>query len=214
MSGTDGRDRVAIVTGVSRRAGIGFAIARRLLADGWRVLAQSWTPHDAAQPWGADPGGIEAVVATLAAGAPARPGTEVPPGAPARPGAEAAAASPGASGAAAVARRLAHLELDLADPAAPASLVEAAVGAFGRVDALIANHARSSTQSLGALTAEELDLAWAVNTRATLLLVQAFAAVHDPALAEGRVVLFTSGQHLGPMVMRSPTAPRRPPSPR
>lgn len=47
--------RVALVTGVSRRAGIGFAIVRRLLHDGCCVFAQGWTPHDAAQAWGADP---------------------------------------------------------------------------------------------------------------------------------------------------------------
>jgi NAD(P)-dependent dehydrogenase (short-subunit alcohol dehydrogenase family) len=43
------------VTGASRRAGIGFAIARRLLHDGCSVFAQGWTPHDASQAWGADP---------------------------------------------------------------------------------------------------------------------------------------------------------------
>ena len=44
----------ALVTGVSRRAGIGFAIARRLEEAGAQVFTQGWTPHDAAQPWGAD----------------------------------------------------------------------------------------------------------------------------------------------------------------
>src|SRR5919204_601036 len=46
--------RVALVTGVSRRAGIGFAIARRLLELGAAVFAQSWRAHDEEQPWGAD----------------------------------------------------------------------------------------------------------------------------------------------------------------
>jgi 3-oxoacyl-[acyl-carrier protein] reductase len=46
--------RNALVTGVSRRAGIGFAIARRLEDAGAQVFTQGWTPHDAAQPWGAD----------------------------------------------------------------------------------------------------------------------------------------------------------------
>jgi 3-oxoacyl-[acyl-carrier protein] reductase len=41
------------VTGVSRREGIGFAIARRLVADGFAVFTQGWEAHDAAQPWGA-----------------------------------------------------------------------------------------------------------------------------------------------------------------
>jgi 3-oxoacyl-[acyl-carrier protein] reductase len=55
----------ALVTGVSRRAGIGYAIARRLQADGARVFVQGWTPHDAAQDWGAEPGGTETVAAEL-----------------------------------------------------------------------------------------------------------------------------------------------------
>jgi 3-oxoacyl-[acyl-carrier protein] reductase len=46
--------RSALVTGVSRRAGIGFAIVRRLEEAGVQVFTQGWTPHDAAQPWGAD----------------------------------------------------------------------------------------------------------------------------------------------------------------
>ena len=46
--------RAALVTGVSRRAGIGFAIAQRLQEAGASVFTQGWTPHDAAQPWGAD----------------------------------------------------------------------------------------------------------------------------------------------------------------
>src|SRR5260370_36052653 len=48
--------RNALVTGVSRRAGIGFAIARRLEEAGAQVFPQGWTPHDAAQPCGADEG--------------------------------------------------------------------------------------------------------------------------------------------------------------
>jgi 3-oxoacyl-[acyl-carrier protein] reductase len=47
--------RVALVTGVSRRAGIGLAIARRLHDAGVVVIATGWEPHDAAMPWGADP---------------------------------------------------------------------------------------------------------------------------------------------------------------
>ncbi|MGH4022277.1 MAG: hypothetical protein ACRDT0_24190 [Pseudonocardiaceae bacterium] len=42
------------------------------------------------------------------------------------------------------------------------------------------------------LTAEEVDRTWAVNVRATLLLVQAFSAQYGPTERDGRVVLFTS----------------------
>lgn len=47
--------RVALVTGVSRSIGIGWAIARRLLDEGASVLATGWTPHDDEMPWGATP---------------------------------------------------------------------------------------------------------------------------------------------------------------
>ena len=61
------------------------------------------------------------------------------------------------------------------------------------------NHAHSSDQSLATVTVEELDRAWAVNARAAVLLAQAFAAAHDDDRPDGRIVLLTSGQHLGPM---------------
>jgi 3-oxoacyl-[acyl-carrier protein] reductase len=46
--------RVAVVTGVSRRQGIGFAVATRLARMGASLFLQHRSPHDADQPWGAD----------------------------------------------------------------------------------------------------------------------------------------------------------------
>ena len=90
------------------------------------------------------------------------------------------------------------LEEDFADPLAPHRVVDAAVAEFGHLDAVVANHARSSDRSLEELTAAEIDLTHAVNVRATLLLLQRFAAQHD-GRAGGRVVTFTSGQYTGAM---------------
>ena len=56
--------RAAVVTGVGRRAGIGYAVARRLLADGASVVIQSWTPYDIGA-WGADPAELDAVLEGL-----------------------------------------------------------------------------------------------------------------------------------------------------
>jgi 3-oxoacyl-[acyl-carrier protein] reductase len=61
LIGVTGRN--ALVTGVSRRAGIGYAIAWRLLGTGAAVFIHGWTPHDATQRWGA--GGTEAVAREL-----------------------------------------------------------------------------------------------------------------------------------------------------
>ncbi|HEY0813849.1 MAG TPA: SDR family oxidoreductase [Pseudonocardia sp.] len=153
---------VAVITGVSRRIGIGAAVAHRLAEAGMDLFLHSWSRADAEQPWGADPEGPEAIVDDLRN-----------------------------SGV-----RVEHRAADLADPDAPAHLIDAAARAFGRVDVLVANHARSSSFPLEELTAAELDLTYAVNTRATLLLVKEFAR---QASGSGRVVLMTSGQHRGPM---------------
>ncbi|MDT0156577.1 SDR family oxidoreductase [Microbacterium sp. ARD32] len=46
--------RTALVTGVSRRAGIGFAVATTLASLGAGVFIHHYRPHDLDQPWGGD----------------------------------------------------------------------------------------------------------------------------------------------------------------
>lgn len=70
---------------------------------------------------------------------------------------------------------------------------------------LVANHAASVGGTLEELTAESIDLAHAVNVRATLLLVQGFAAAFEGERG-GRVILLTSGQGRGPMPGELPYA--------
>jgi 3-oxoacyl-[acyl-carrier protein] reductase len=148
----------ALVTGVSRRAGIGYAITRRLLDAGVSVFIQGLTAHDELQPWKAEPGGTEGVAHEL--------------GVP-------------------------FMEADFADPDAPARVVQAAHEALGPLDILVANHARSGHGRLGELTAEHIDGFLHENVRASLLLAKEFATQFTGD--SGRVILMTSGQHLGPM---------------
>ena len=117
------RGRVAVVTGVSRRAGIGYAIARRLAAQGASLVLHHFSAHDRDQPWGADPGGPEAVIA----------------------GVTAALADPDAT--------VRHHEADLSEPDAPARLIEAAAATSRFLDILVCNHARSGGRPGGYSTA-------------------------------------------------------------
>ncbi|MEM9652447.1 MAG: SDR family oxidoreductase [Actinomycetota bacterium] len=95
------------------------------------------------------------------------------------------------------------LRHDVADPDTPAALIDDVHRTHGRIDIVAAVHARSSSQGLLDLTAEELDRSWAVNVRSVLLLARRFAELHEPAADRtppvGRMIWFTSGQHLQPM---------------
>lgn len=45
---------IALVTGASRRVGLGAAIAIALARSGWDVATTHWTAYDEAMPWGKD----------------------------------------------------------------------------------------------------------------------------------------------------------------
>lgn len=153
-----GMIRSVLLTGVSRRIGIAWAIAENLQQHGWALSTSGWPAHDEEQPWGGDPNFPDVV------------GWHWQPA-------------------------------DLADPDVPERLIADHLVRHGGMDALVAVHARSSEASLGELTAAELDHSFAVNTRATLLLVQAAAAA-----GVRRVVLFTTGVHRDPMPTEIPYA--------
>lgn len=48
------KGKTILITGVSRRNGIGYAIARQVAAWGASVIAHHFQPHDVEQPWGSD----------------------------------------------------------------------------------------------------------------------------------------------------------------
>ena len=167
--------RRVVVTGVSRRTGIGHAIACLAADMGASLLLHHYSPHDAEQPWGAD--SIEATMNSVR--------SHLAPGAV-----------------------LEHLSEDLRDAQAPARVIERAHQALGGVDALVCNQASSGHDGrLEDITAADLDHHWQVGARASLLLLQAMAALPDDrpgdAPAQGRArrsaVLMSSGQILGPM---------------
>jgi 3-oxoacyl-[acyl-carrier protein] reductase len=158
--------RTALVTGVSRRRGIGYAVASRLAAMGASLAVHHHRAHDA-EEYGAGED-LDALLSDL------RASLQGP-------------------------ARLVDVAADLSDPAAVAGLVPTVTDRLGHVDVLVCNHAHGGDEvDLAHLTVAALDRHWAVNTRATLLLTQAFAAQHD-GRPGGRVIWMTSGQSLGPM---------------
>lgn len=92
---------------------------------------------------------------------------------------------------------------DMEDPTTPAALIDEVITAHGRIDVVVAAHAHSAVGGLAATSAEQLDRAWAVNVRSIVLLAQRLADAHVPDVdatsPAGRLLWFTSGQHLGPM---------------
>jgi 3-oxoacyl-[acyl-carrier protein] reductase len=163
------RGRTALVTGASRRAGIGHAVARRLAAYGASVHLHHHVPHDTAMPWGGDrtedvTASVRAALGDPAAQVTAGPGDLSDPAAPAGLIATAASALGG------------RLDILVAN--------HALSGSDGTLDTI---------------DAAMLDAHWAVDTRSVLLLVQAYArhraALPAPAPG-GRVVMMTSGQDI------------------
>lgn len=164
------RGRTALVTGASRRAGIGHAVARRLAAYGASVYLHHHVPHDEEMPWGADRPEEVAASVREALGAPdarvvSGPGDLSDPAAPAELIATAVAALGG------------RLDILVAN--------HALSGSDGTLDTI---------------DAAKLDAHWAVDTRSVLLLVQAYARLRaelPERTPGGRVVMMTSGQDHG-----------------
>ncbi|HEX4400843.1 MAG TPA: SDR family oxidoreductase [Galbitalea sp.] len=86
--------------------------------------------------------------------------------------------------------RVFSVEADLADPDTPAQLFEVTTAALGPVDALVLAHAEDIESGILDTTVENFDLHFAVNTRASWLLIREFA---DRLTAStGRIVALTS----------------------
>ena len=179
--GPGGRDllplagRTVLVTGVSRRIGIGHAIACRAADYGASIVAHHYRPHDVSQPWGADD--VEAVMASIRSHlvGPAQlidvPADLASPGEPARVVEQAAAAA-------------GHLDAlvcnqAMSSPDGPLSeMTEAVLDAHWAVDA------RASILLAQAFAAQEGFAA---------------SAPPGPGRRRGAIVFLTSGQGLGPL---------------
>ncbi|MER5177047.1 SDR family oxidoreductase [Streptomyces sp. NPDC002896] len=89
------------------------------------------------------------------------------------------------------------VEADLSDPSAPGQLFDAVEGELGNVTALVLCHCESVDSGLLDTTVESFDLHFAVNARATWLLIREYATRFRGPGATGRIIALTSDHTVG-----------------
>lgn len=149
---------VALVTGVSRKAGIGSAIALALADAGWNVATTYWRPYDASMSWGSLESEAESISDQIRE-----------------------------SGA-----RSVSLEADLSDTATPKIIFDRVEHFLGPVSALVMAHCHSVDSSIESTTVESFDFHFAVNARATWLLIREFGRRYRGEHGHGRIIAITS----------------------
>jgi 3-oxoacyl-[acyl-carrier protein] reductase len=91
----------------------------------------------------------------------------------------------------------AAIEADLADPAAPAHVFAETEGRLGAVTALVLCHGESVDSGLLDTTVESFDRHFAVNARATWLLIREYGLRFTGEQGTGRVIALTSDHTVG-----------------
>lgn len=99
----------------------------------------------------------------------------------------------------------AGFEANLVDSRVPKQIFDRAKSDVGKVDILVNNAAYDQQVDIYALSADLLDIHYAINVRGNALLCAEFAKRHDGRKG-GRIINLTSGQSLAPMPENLPYA--------
>jgi len=88
-------------------------------------------------------------------------------------------------------------EGDLSDPAEPARLIGEVRSAMGGLSALILSHCYSVDSDIQSTSLESFDRHFAVNARASWLLIREFSHLFDAPFGTGRIIALTSDHTAG-----------------
>lgn len=131
---------IALITGASRREGIGAAIALSLARAGWDIATTFWQRYDETMPWGSNPADVTWLQGKLSA----------------------------------LGAKTTAINADLSLAEQPAQIFDQVEQQLGPISALILSHCQSVDSNILNTTVESFDLHFAVNVRATWLLVREF----------------------------------------
>ncbi len=154
---------VALITGVSRKIGIGAAIAGKLAESGWDIAITYWRPYDQSMEWGSNPDDLDSIAATLE-----------------KTGA-----------------RVVSMEADLSDIETPNRIFNLIENAMGTVTALVLNHCHCMESDILSTTVDSFDMHFAVNARATWLMIKEFVSRFHNEPGTGRIISVTSDHTAG-----------------
>lgn len=148
----------ALVTGVGRRAGIGYCVCERLARDGFDVAFNYWTPYDDRMAWGSDVETTEELTGRIRARG----------------------------------QRSVAVEGDLEDVLTIVDLFDKVESDVGPVTVLVLGHCESVDSGILDTTVESFDRHFAVNARASWLLIREFGRRYQAEAGKGRIIALTS----------------------
>ena len=175
-----------LITGVSRRLGIGATLAKRFALAGAAVAIHGYSDYDLKESL-QDTARLDGTPISAEQYSAMPNGTEI------------------------LAKQYKSIGLDVisitssdfAQKGTAEKAVEEATQKLGGLDGLVLNHCYGTLVEIGQWTEDNIDLHLTVNIRAAMMMIQAFAKQANTT-NENAITLFTSGQNNGPMLNEIP----------